>query len=58
MLRDYAEDMVLPALELYSNGLMADSSMYEAFLAQREQGIPFSTSTEGDHDDGDVPAAG
>ena len=25
VLRDYAEDMVLPALELYSNGLMADS---------------------------------
>ena len=42
VLRDYAEDMVLPALELYSNGLMADSSMYEAFLAQREQGISFS----------------
>jgi TetR/AcrR family transcriptional regulator, regulator of cefoperazone and chloramphenicol sensitivity len=58
VLRDYAEDMMLPALELYSNGLMADSSMYEAFLAQREQGIPFSNSTEGDHDDGDVPATG
>ena len=42
VLRDYAEDMMLPALELYSNGLMADSSMYEAFLAQHEQGIPFS----------------
>jgi hypothetical protein len=37
---------------------MTDSTMYEAFLAQREQGIPFSTSTEGDHDDGDVPATG
>jgi AcrR family transcriptional regulator len=46
VLRDYAEDMVLPALELYSNGLMADSSMYEAFLTQREQGIPFSSSKE------------
>lgn len=56
VLRDYAEDMMLPALELYSNGLMADSSMYEAFLAQREQGIPFSGTTEGDHDDGDVAA--
>ncbi len=44
VLRDYAEDMVLPALELYSNGLMADSSMYEAFLAKREEGIPFSES--------------
>ena len=56
VLRDYAEDMMLPALELYSNGLMADSSIYEAFLAQREQGIPFSNSTGGDHDDGDVAA--
>ena len=46
------------ALELYSHGLMTDSSMYEAFLARREQGIPFSTSTEGDHDDGNVPATG
>ena len=58
VLRDYAEDMMLPALELYSNGLMADSAMYEAFLAQRERGIPFSNSTGGDHDDGDVTATG
>jgi len=50
VLRDYSEDMVLPALELYTNGLMADSTMYDAFLAQRAQGIPF-TSTEGAHDD-------
>lgn len=57
VLRDYAEDMMLPALELYSNGLMADSSMYEAFLARHEQGFPFSNSTEGEHDDGDVTAA-
>ena len=56
VLRDYGEDMMLPALELYSHGLMTDSSMYEAFLAQREQGIPFSNSTEGDHDDGNVTA--
>jgi TetR/AcrR family transcriptional regulator, regulator of cefoperazone and chloramphenicol sensitivity len=48
VLRDYAEDMVLPALELYTNGLMVDSTMYDAFLAQREHGIPF-TSTEGAH---------
>jgi TetR/AcrR family transcriptional regulator, regulator of cefoperazone and chloramphenicol sensitivity len=58
VLRDYSEDMVLPALEMYSHGLMTDSSMYEAFLARREQGIPFSHSTEGDHDDGNVPATG
>ncbi|ORA23203.1 TetR/AcrR family transcriptional regulator [Mycobacterium aquaticum] len=42
VLHDYGEDMVLPALELYTNGLMADSTMYDAFLAQREKGIPFS----------------
>jgi AcrR family transcriptional regulator len=50
VLRDYGEEMVLPALELYTNGLLSDSSMYEAFLAKREQGIPF-TSTEGRDDD-------
>lgn len=58
VLRDYGEDMMLPALELYSHGLMADSTMYEAFLAQHEQGISFSNATEGDHDDGNVPATG
>lgn len=57
VLRDYGEEMVLPALELYTQGLMNDSTMYDAFLAQREKGIPFTTQ-EGEHDDGDVPAAG
>ncbi len=56
VLRDYGEDMMLPALELYTNGLMTDSTMYDAFLAQREKGIPFSNPTEGDDDDGTVPA--
>src|SRR6201996_3469524 len=37
VLRDYARDMVLPSLELYTEGLMTDSHMYEAFLAQAEQ---------------------
>jgi hypothetical protein len=32
--------------------------MYDAFVAQREKGIPFTTSHEGEHNDGDVPAAG
>lgn len=36
VLRDYANDMVLPALELYTEGLMTDSHMYDAFLAQAE----------------------
>jgi AcrR family transcriptional regulator len=38
VLRDYARDMVLPALELYTDGLMADSTMYDAFLAADDQG--------------------
>jgi AcrR family transcriptional regulator len=38
VLRDYAQDMVLPALELYTDGLLTDSHMYEAFLAQAQQG--------------------
>jgi AcrR family transcriptional regulator len=62
VLRDYGEDMVLPALEIYSEGLMADSTMYEAFLETREKGIPFTTTQEGEEgDDGSsnrVPAAG
>jgi TetR/AcrR family transcriptional regulator, regulator of cefoperazone and chloramphenicol sensitivity len=58
VLHDYGEDMMLPALELYTDGLMTDATMYEAFLAQREKGIPFSGTTEGAHDDGDVTAAG
>lgn len=46
VLHDYAEDMLLPSLELYTEGLMADPTMYEAFLAQREAGQPIVTTTE------------
>jgi AcrR family transcriptional regulator len=38
VLRDYARDMLLPSLEVYTQGLMADSTMYDAFLAEAEQG--------------------
>jgi AcrR family transcriptional regulator len=61
VLRDYGEEMVLPALELYTQGLMTDSTMYDAFVEQREKGIPFSAPYKGDDDDGshgEVPAAG
>jgi Tetracyclin repressor-like, C-terminal domain len=62
VLRDYGEEMVLPALELYTEGLMADSTMYDAFLETREKGIPFTTTQEGEVGDGDssnrAPAAG
>ena len=57
VLRDYGEEMVLPALEIFTEGLFTDSTMYDAFRAQHEQGIPFTTQ-EGDQNDGDVPAAG
>ncbi|BBZ55458.1 TetR/AcrR family transcriptional regulator [Mycolicibacterium phocaicum] len=46
VLHDYAQDMLLPALELYTEGLMADRAMYEAFMAQREAGQPIVTTTE------------
>jgi hypothetical protein len=42
VLHDYAQDMVLPALEVYTQGLMTDSTMYDAFLAQHDKGIPSS----------------
>ncbi|MDZ7886055.1 MAG: TetR family transcriptional regulator [Mycobacterium sp.] len=48
VLRDYAEDMVLPALEVYTNGLMTDSTMYDAFVAQREEGVAFSAPEQGE----------
>ena len=59
VLRDYGEEMVLPALELYTEGLLTDSTMYDAFLEAREKGIPLTG--EGEGDDGSnkrVPAAG
>jgi AcrR family transcriptional regulator len=38
VLRDYARDMTLPALEIYTEGLMADRTMYDAFLAAEDRG--------------------
>ncbi|AKN16468.1 TetR/AcrR family transcriptional regulator [Mycobacterium haemophilum] len=38
VLRDYSRDMVLPALEVYSEGLLTDRTMYDAFLAAENQG--------------------
>ena len=57
VLRDYGEEMMLPALELYTKGLMTDSTMYDAFLEAREKGIPF-TSNQGEHNDGGIPTTG
>ncbi len=38
VLRDYARDMLLPALEIYTEGLMTDSTMYDTFLTRGEEG--------------------
>jgi AcrR family transcriptional regulator len=46
VLHDYAQEMVLPALELYTHGLMIDATMYEAFTAQQAAGIPITTTKE------------
>ena len=37
VLRDYARDMILPSLEIYTEGLMTDRTMYDAFLEQAER---------------------
>ena len=37
VLHDYREEMMLPTLELYTEGLLTDPSFYEALLAQHEQ---------------------
>ena len=47
VLHDYSQDMILPALELYTEGLLTDSTMFEAFLAR-----------EGDNHDNDNDTIG
>lgn len=42
-LRDYSRDMVLPALEVYTEGLLTDRTMYDAFLAAEDQGESHGT---------------
>ncbi|CAN5612737.1 transcriptional regulator RaaS [soil metagenome] len=55
VLHDYAQDMVLPALEVYTQGLMTDSTMYDAFLAQQAQGLPITTSHQPEAITDDAP---
>lgn len=38
VLRDYSRDMVLPALEIYSEGLLTDRTMYDTFLTADDPG--------------------
>ncbi|ORA64442.1 TetR family transcriptional regulator [Mycolicibacterium elephantis] len=46
VLRDYSEEMMLPALEVFTEGLMVDSTMYDAFRGQDQ--------TQGEAHDYDV----
>ncbi|MEU1983356.1 TetR family transcriptional regulator [Nocardia sp. NPDC019395] len=55
-LRDYADQMMLPALELYTDGLLTDSSMVEALLAARRR--PGATPESGRDPAEHVPHAG
>jgi hypothetical protein len=36
VLRDYGKEMILPALEIYTHGLMTDATMYDAFVAMQD----------------------
>jgi AcrR family transcriptional regulator len=47
VLHDYANEMMLPALELYTEGLLTDSTMFDSFVAHGE----IATHTEGETDD-------
>jgi AcrR family transcriptional regulator len=40
VLHDYGEEMMLPALEVYTHGLMSDATMYEAFLERKAHQQP------------------
>jgi AcrR family transcriptional regulator len=37
VLHDYGQDMMLPSLEVYTQGLLTDPGMYQAFLAKHEE---------------------
>ena len=50
VLHDYANDMVRPALEVYTQGLLTDSTMYDAFVDRQEHGIAITTP-RGETDD-------
>jgi AcrR family transcriptional regulator len=42
VLRDYSREMTLPALEIYTEGLMADRTMYDAFLVAENEGESYA----------------
>ncbi len=50
VLHDYANEMMLPALELYTEGLLTDSTMFDSFAAHGE----IITHSEGEPDDNGI----
>ena len=50
VLRDYRDDMMLPALEVFTEGLLADSTMLETFAAQADR----TPNGQGDNHDSDI----
>ncbi|TGD85702.1 TetR/AcrR family transcriptional regulator [Mycolicibacterium sp. CH28] len=54
VLRDYANDMMLPALEIYTEGLLTDTTMFESFVAQAES----ASTTQGETDDSGIGTNG
>lgn len=48
VLRDYSNDMMLPALEVFTEGLLTDSTMLEAFAAQEHLVPPTAGDSDGD----------
>ncbi|WP_445166548.1 TetR family transcriptional regulator [Mycolicibacterium sp. Dal123E01] len=50
VLHDYANEMMLPALELYTEGLLTDSTMFDSFAAHGE----IDTHPKGEPDGDDI----
>ncbi|WP_059017288.1 TetR family transcriptional regulator [Mycobacterium sp. M26] len=50
VLRDYSNDMMMPALEVFTEGLLTDSTMLETFAAQEN----LVADTQGEHHDDDA----
>ena len=52
VLRDYGNDMMMPALEVFTEGLLTDSTMLETFAAQ-DHSMPTGKGEGNDSDTGD-----
>ena len=53
MLRDYGNDMTMPALEVFTEGLLTDSTMLEAFAAHSHSDAEGKGEGKGEGNDSD-----